>query len=55
VTGDEDVVGGKVKTAIPFVVRGVAKEEATGGVRRGGRSVRIASTTKHAKEGGYVV
>jgi hypothetical protein len=34
VTVDDDVVGSKVKTVIPLVVRGVAKEEAVGGARR---------------------
>jgi hypothetical protein len=63
VMGDDDAVGGKVKTVIPLVVRGVAKEEAADGTRRllmgsGGGSVRIASIAKHAKVvvgGGCVV
>jgi hypothetical protein len=31
---DDDAVGDEVKTAIPLVVRGVAKEEAASGARR---------------------
>jgi hypothetical protein len=33
-TRDDDVMGGEVKTAIPLVVRGVAKEETMSGVWR---------------------
>jgi hypothetical protein len=33
VTKDDDVVGDEVKTTIPLMVRGVAKEEATSGAR----------------------
>jgi hypothetical protein len=54
VTRDDDAVGGEVQTPIPLVVRGVAKEEATGGARRklmrgSNESVRVAGTTEHAK------
>jgi hypothetical protein len=54
VTRDDDAVVGKVQTPIPLVVRGVAKEEAAGGVRRklmrgSSESVRVAGTTEHAK------
>jgi hypothetical protein len=54
VTRDDDAVGGKVQTPIPLVVRGVAKEEAAGGVRRklmrgSSESVRVAGTAEHAK------
>jgi hypothetical protein len=63
VTRDDDAVGGKVQTAIPLVVRGVAKEEAVGGARRKlmrGSSgiVRVAGTVEHTKVvvgGGYAV
>jgi hypothetical protein len=56
-------VGDEVKTSIPLVIRGVAKEEAVSGARRqlmgsGGGSVRIAGTIEHAKvviRGGCVV
>jgi hypothetical protein len=34
VTRDDDAVGCEVKTAIPLVVRGVAKEEAASGAWR---------------------
>jgi hypothetical protein len=34
VTRDEDAVGDEVKTTIPLVVRGVAKEETMSGARR---------------------
>jgi hypothetical protein len=34
VTKDDDAVGCEVKTTIPFVVRGVAKEEAASGAWR---------------------
>jgi hypothetical protein len=33
-TSDDDVLGGEVKTAIPLLVRGVAKEEASSEARR---------------------
>jgi hypothetical protein len=54
VTRDDDAVGGEVQTPIPLVVRGVAKEEAAGGVRRklmrgSSGSVRVAGTAEHAK------
>jgi hypothetical protein len=34
VTRDEDVMGSEVKTVIPLLVGGVAKEEAASGARR---------------------
>jgi hypothetical protein len=54
VTRDDDAVGGEVQTPVPLVVRGVAKEEATGGARRklmrgGSGSVRVAGTAEHVK------
>jgi hypothetical protein len=54
VTRDDDAVGGEVQTPIPLVVRGVAKEETSGGARRklmGGSSgsVRVVGTTEHVK------
>jgi hypothetical protein len=53
-TRDDDAVGDEVKKVIPLVVRGVAKEAATGGARRqlmrsSNGSVGIAGTTEHAK------
>jgi hypothetical protein len=61
VTRNDDAVGGEVQTAIPLMVRGVAKEEAAGGVRRNlmrgsSGSVRVAGTAEHAKVvvGGFV-
>ena len=33
-TRDDDTVRAEVKTAIPFVVRGLAKEETASGARR---------------------
>jgi hypothetical protein len=52
VTRDDDAMGGEVKTAIPLVVRRVAKEEVVSGVwrqlmRSNSRSVGIAGTTEH--------
>jgi hypothetical protein len=54
VTRDDDAVGGEVKTPIPLMVRGVAKEKATSGARRklmrsGSGSVRVAGTAEHTK------
>jgi hypothetical protein len=48
-TGDDDAMGGEVKTVIPLVVRGVGKEEASSGMWRqlmgsGSGSVRVAVT-----------
>jgi hypothetical protein len=56
VTGDDDAIGCELKTAIPLVVRGVAKEETASGagrqlMRSSSRSVGIADTTKYAEEG----
>jgi hypothetical protein len=53
-TRDDDAMGGEVKTAIPLVVRRVAKEEAVSGagrqlVRGSGGGVGIAGTTEHPK------
>jgi hypothetical protein len=50
----DDAVGGEVQTPIPFVVRGVAEEEAASGARRklvrgGSGSVRVAGTTEHTQ------
>jgi hypothetical protein len=54
VTGDDDAMGGEIKTMIPLVVRRVAKEEAASGAWRqlmGSRSgsVRVAGTSEHAE------
>jgi hypothetical protein len=54
VTGDENSVGGEVQTLIPLVIRGVPKEDATGGsgrklVRGSGRKIRIASTCERVE------
>jgi hypothetical protein len=51
---DDDAMGGEVKTAIPFVVTGVAKEEAASGVwrqlvRSGSGSVGVAGTTEYTQ------
>jgi hypothetical protein len=62
-TGDDDAMGGEAKTAIPLVVRRVAKEEATSGAWRqlmgsSSGSVRVAGTFEHAEvvvRGGCVV
>jgi hypothetical protein len=53
---DDDAMGGEVKTVIPLVVKGVAKENAASGawrqlIKSSGRSVGIVGTTKHAKVG----
>ena len=34
VTGNDDAIGGEVKTVIPLVVRGVTKEEVGSGAKR---------------------
>jgi hypothetical protein len=54
VTGNDDAIGGEVKTVIPLVVRGVAKEEAASGawrqlMRSSSGSVGIAGTAEHAE------
>jgi hypothetical protein len=54
VTRDDDAMGGEIKTSIPLVVRGVAKEEAASGawrqlMRSSSGSVAIAGTTEHAE------
>jgi hypothetical protein len=56
VTGDDDAMGGEVKTTIPLVVRGGAKEEAASGawrqlMRSSSGSVGIACTAEHAEWG----
>jgi hypothetical protein len=53
-TRDDDAMGGEVKTAIPFVIRRVPKEEAASGawcqlMRSSSGSVGIAGTTEHTK------
>jgi hypothetical protein len=53
-TRDDDAMEGEIKTAIPLVVRRVAKEEVASGVGRqlvrgSGGSVGIAGTTEHQK------
>jgi hypothetical protein len=54
VSGDDDIVGGEIKTLVTFVVSGVSEENTFGGVGcqfMGGFSgeIRIAGTTKHAQ------
>ena len=49
--GDDDTIGGKIKTAVAFVFRRVTKEDTHGGARSkfmggSGRDVGIALTTK---------
>jgi hypothetical protein len=56
VARDDDAVGGEVKTAIPLVVRRVAKEEAAGGawrqlVRSCSGNVGVEGTVEHAEVG----
>jgi hypothetical protein len=53
-TRDDNAMGGEVKTAIPLVVRRVAKEEIAGGawrplMRSSNRSVGRAGTAEHTK------
>ena len=53
-TRDDDAVGDEVKKVIPLVVRGVAKEAATGGARRqlmrsSNGSVGIVGIAKHVE------
>jgi hypothetical protein len=63
VARDDNALGCEVKTVIPLVVRGVAKEEAMSGawselMRGNSGSVGIACTTEHAEVvvgGGCVV
>jgi hypothetical protein len=54
VSGDDNVVGGEIKTPITFVVSGVSKENISGGsgcqfVSGFGGEIRIASTIEHAQ------
>jgi hypothetical protein len=35
VSGDHDVVGGKIKAVMPFVIRGIADEGTSGGMQIG--------------------
>jgi hypothetical protein len=54
VTGDDDAMGGEVKTAIPLVVKGVAKEDAARGagrqlMRSSNGSVGIVGIAKHVE------
>jgi hypothetical protein len=54
VPGNDDVIGGEIKTLITFVVSGVSKENTSGGPRCQFMSgfdgeIRIACTTKHAQ------
>jgi hypothetical protein len=56
VARDDEAVGGEVKTAIPLVVRRVAKEEATGGAWRQlmsccSGSVGVAGIAEHTEVG----
>jgi hypothetical protein len=52
--GDDDPVGGSIKTAVSLMMRRVAKEDAQGGARRklvcgSGGEVGITCTTKNTK------
>jgi hypothetical protein len=54
VSGDDNVVGGEIKTPITFVVSGVSEENTSGGPRCQfvsgfGGEIRIAGTTEHAQ------
>jgi hypothetical protein len=54
VSGDDNVVGGEIKTPITFVVSGVSEENTSGGpgcqfVSGFGGEIRIACTTEHAQ------
>jgi hypothetical protein len=54
VSGDDNVVGGEIKTLITFVVSGVSEENTSGGpgcqfVSGFDGKIRIASTTEHAQ------
>jgi hypothetical protein len=54
VSGDDDVVGGEIKTPITFVVNGVSKENTSGGpgcqfVSGFDGEIRIVGTTEHAQ------
>jgi hypothetical protein len=51
---ENDIVGGKIKTPVTFVISGVSKENTSGGPRCQfvvgfGREIRIAGTTEHAQ------
>jgi hypothetical protein len=53
VSGDDNVVGGEIKTPINFVVSGVSEENTSGGpgcqfMSGFAGEIRIAGTTKHA-------
>jgi hypothetical protein len=54
VSGDDDIVGGEIKTPITFVVSGVSQENTSGEsgcqfVSGFGRDIRIVGTTEHAQ------
>jgi hypothetical protein len=54
VLGDDDVVGGEIKTPVTFVVSGVSEENTSGGpgcqlVSGFGGEIRIAGTIEHAQ------
>jgi hypothetical protein len=51
-SGDDNVVGGEIKTPVTFVICGVSEENIFGGpgclfVSGFGREIRIAGTAKH--------
>jgi hypothetical protein len=53
-SGDDDVIGGKIETPIAFVIGRVSKEDTSGGpgcqfMRCLGGEVRIAGATKHSQ------
>jgi hypothetical protein len=54
VSGDDNVVGGEIKTPITFMVSGVSEENTSGGpgcqfVSGFGGEIRVAGTTEHAQ------
>jgi hypothetical protein len=54
VSGDDNIVGGDIKTLITFAVSGVSKENTSGGpgcqfVSGFGGEIRIAGTTEHVQ------
>jgi hypothetical protein len=54
VSGDDDIVGGEIKTPVTFVVSEVSEENTSGGagchfVSGFGREIRIAGTIEHVQ------
>jgi hypothetical protein len=53
-SGDDDIVGGEIKTPVNFMVSGVSEENTSGGpgcqfVSGFSREIRIAGTTEHTQ------